>query len=112
MQTWLALMDSRTLRPETKDVRLFAFLIMHVQSINSTTEGTQEEQNKIDDEKRKEAMRDLLSSWMDRLQLISVIVSQKSPQQHQRRLTKTNVDNVLCIYGSGDACYNNNEHAI
>jgi len=36
---------------------------------------TQEDQNKQDEEKRREAIRDLVESWMDRLQLISVIVS-------------------------------------
>ena len=35
---------------------------------------TQEDQNKEDEEKRREAIRDLVESWMDRLQLISVIV--------------------------------------
>ncbi|TFK44917.1 hypothetical protein BDQ12DRAFT_708732 [Crucibulum laeve] len=44
----------------------------------STTPGrkyTQDEQNHDDEEKRKEAMRDLVESWMDRLQLISVITT-------------------------------------
>jgi len=36
---------------------------------------TQEEQNRIDDEKKKIATRELVSSWMDRLQLISVITT-------------------------------------
>ncbi|KAF8339403.1 hypothetical protein F5887DRAFT_1077443 [Amanita rubescens] len=36
---------------------------------------TQEEQNEIDDEKKKEAMRELVASWMERLQLISVITT-------------------------------------
>ncbi|KDR75689.1 hypothetical protein GALMADRAFT_495701 [Galerina marginata CBS 339.88] len=36
---------------------------------------TQEEQDKEDDKNRREAMRDLVESWMDRLQLISVITT-------------------------------------
>ncbi|KAF8911491.1 hypothetical protein CPB84DRAFT_1761956 [Gymnopilus junonius] len=36
---------------------------------------TQEVQNKKDNEKRREALRDLVESWMDRLQLISVITA-------------------------------------
>jgi len=34
----------------------------------------QEDQDKQDEERRREAIRDLVESWMDRLQLISVIV--------------------------------------
>ena len=36
---------------------------------------TQEDQNRLDDEARKKAMRNLVNSWQERLQLISVIVS-------------------------------------
>ncbi|KAF8911489.1 hypothetical protein CPB84DRAFT_920207 [Gymnopilus junonius] len=36
---------------------------------------TQEDQDKVDEEKRREATRDLIESWMDRLQLISVITT-------------------------------------
>ncbi|KAK2463113.1 hypothetical protein APHAL10511_004768 [Amanita phalloides] len=36
---------------------------------------TQEEQNNVDDEKRKEALRELVASWMERLQLISLITT-------------------------------------
>ena len=35
----------------------------------------QEDQNLLDDEARKKAMRNLVNSWQERLQLISVIVS-------------------------------------
>lgn len=35
---------------------------------------TQEEQDQEDEKSRREAMRDLVESWQDRLQLISVIV--------------------------------------
>ena len=37
--------------------------------------GTQEDQNKQDEEARNKAMKELVMSWMERLQLISVIVS-------------------------------------
>ena len=36
---------------------------------------TQEDQNLLDDEARKKVMRNLVNSWQERLQLISVIVS-------------------------------------
>ncbi|KAF9529690.1 hypothetical protein CPB83DRAFT_851982 [Crepidotus variabilis] len=36
---------------------------------------TQAQQDEADDEQRREAMRDLVESWMDRLQLISVITT-------------------------------------
>ncbi|KAK2463114.1 hypothetical protein APHAL10511_004769 [Amanita phalloides] len=36
---------------------------------------TQEEQNNVDDEKRKGALRELVASWMERLQLISLITT-------------------------------------
>lgn len=36
--------------------------------------GTQEDQNKKDEDARSKALKELVSSWMDRLQLISVIV--------------------------------------
>ena len=37
--------------------------------------GTQEDQDQTDADARKKAMKELVQSWMDRLQLISVIVS-------------------------------------
>ena len=36
---------------------------------------TQQDQDEEDNQKRREALRDLVESWMERLQLISVIVS-------------------------------------
>lgn len=42
---------------------------------SSPMTGTQEDQDETDSETRKKAMKDLVQSWMDRLQLISVIVS-------------------------------------
>lgn len=36
--------------------------------------GTQEDQDATDEKARKQAMNELVQSWMDRLQLISVIV--------------------------------------
>ena len=38
--------------------------------------GTQEDQDETDEKARKKAMNELVASWMDRLQLISVIVRQ------------------------------------
>lgn len=51
--------------------------------LNATTNGnadttrkwTQEDQDQIDEKARRKAMSELVQSWMDRLQLISVIVS-------------------------------------
>lgn len=37
--------------------------------------GTQADQSRVDEEQKKKAMKDLVTSWQDRLQLISVIVS-------------------------------------
>lgn len=39
--------------------------------------GTQEDQDKSDEQTKRKAMNDLVQSWMDRLQLISVIVRSK-----------------------------------
>ena len=39
--------------------------------------GTQVDQDQTDEKARKKAMNDLVQSWMDRLQLISVIVSRE-----------------------------------
>jgi hypothetical protein len=36
--------------------------------------GTQQDQDKADEAARKKAMKDLVQSWMDRLQLISLLV--------------------------------------
>ncbi|PPQ74698.1 hypothetical protein CVT24_003790 [Panaeolus cyanescens] len=44
-----------------------------ISPINRTV--TQEDIDKEDEERRKEALRDLIESWMDRLQLISVITT-------------------------------------
>ncbi|KAF8176536.1 hypothetical protein BJ912DRAFT_698070 [Pholiota molesta] len=44
-------------------------------SIPPTRQLTQQEQNEGDVQKRREALRDLIESWMDRLQLISVITT-------------------------------------
>lgn len=37
--------------------------------------GTQKDQDKEDEAARRKALKELLQSWMDRLQLISVLVS-------------------------------------
>ena len=37
--------------------------------------GTQADQTRVDSEKKKKAMKELVTSWQDRLQLISIIVS-------------------------------------
>lgn len=42
--------------------------------IYSRLTGTQEDQNASDEHIRRKAMKDLVQSWMDRLQLISVMV--------------------------------------
>ena len=36
---------------------------------------TQEDQDKVDEEDEREAMQNLVQTWLERLQLISVIVS-------------------------------------
>ncbi|KAI0795154.1 hypothetical protein C8Q75DRAFT_531374 [Abortiporus biennis] len=46
----------------------------NMQSVGSQTRKlTQEDQDKVDDDARRKAMKELVGSWMDRLQLISVI---------------------------------------
>ncbi len=40
--------------------------------------GSQEDQDKVDLQAKRRAMKELINSWMDRLQLISVIVSNRS----------------------------------
>ena len=52
--------------------------------------GTQEDQDETDADARKKAMKELVQSWMDRLQLISVIVGTSF------HLTLTYVDMMLC----------------
>lgn len=52
--------------------------------------GTQEDQDETDAEARKKAMKELVQSWMDRLQLISVIVGTSSHPM------LTYVDMMLC----------------
>lgn len=43
-------------------------------SVLTLRAGTQKDQDKDDEEARKRAMRNLVNSWQERLQLISVIV--------------------------------------
>ncbi|KAF8918224.1 hypothetical protein CPB85DRAFT_1549599 [Mucidula mucida] len=47
----------------------------YVESPVASKKHTQEEQDAEDDEARRKAMKDLVQSWMDRLQLISVITT-------------------------------------
>lgn len=42
---------------------------------DTTRKWTQEDQDQTDEKARRKAMSELVQSWMDRLQLISVIVS-------------------------------------
>ncbi len=44
------------------------------QSYHPLHPGTQEDQDETDEKARRKAMNELVASWMDRLQLISVIV--------------------------------------
>jgi len=46
-----------------------------VRMLPAARRPTQEEQNEFDDEKRRQAMKELVASWLDRLQLISVITT-------------------------------------
>lgn len=47
---------------------------MYVRIMLTFRAGTQKEQDKEDEEARRRAMRNLVNSWQERLQLISVIV--------------------------------------
>ena len=48
--------------------------------------GTQVDQDETDEKERRKAMNELVASWMDRLQLISVIVASWSSHFHVLRL--------------------------
>jgi hypothetical protein len=58
--------------------------------------GTQADQNKEDEKARHKAQAQLVQSWMDRLQLISVIVSPQLAPCVRRLLTIVpNLDHLL-----------------
>ncbi|KAI9067105.1 hypothetical protein FKP32DRAFT_1588917 [Trametes sanguinea] len=44
-------------------------------NVDILAEGTQEDQDETDEKARRKAMSELVQSWMDRLQLISVITT-------------------------------------
>lgn len=57
---------------------------------------TQEDQDKVDEEDEREAMQNLVQTWLERLQLISVIVSKAMFYQEKYRLIESS-DNILCF---------------
>ena len=72
------------------------------QSINT---GTQADQVRVDSEKKKKAMKELVTSWQDRLQLTSIIVSSNlTPVGLSSRITVlrdgNSIDHFLRWYGS------------
>ena len=68
---------------------------------------TQADQDKADEEKQREATQNLVQTWMERLQLISVIVRKKKKKNSQvlcpsRTTNSLNtifilLDDVLCF---------------
>ena len=60
---------------------------------------TQEDQNELDEKARKAALDELVGSWMDRLQQISIIVRLFILHTNTRILTSPLADHVLCGHG-------------
>lgn len=77
----------------------------HVVDRHAWKTVTQQEQDEGDDQKRREALRDLVESWMDRLQLISVIVSGfvELPMLPSKLFNFS--DNFFCVHGSDYVLY-------
>ncbi|TFK50986.1 hypothetical protein OE88DRAFT_1660161 [Heliocybe sulcata] len=67
------------------------------ESAQPSRQRTQEDQDKADGEARKKAVKDLVQSWMDRLQLISVITTFFASVESQL------VGNTIPSNGSGPA---------
>ena len=57
---------------------------------------TQEDQDKVDEDDEREAMQNLVQTWLERLQLISVIVSKAMFYQAPTCLYILS-DNILCF---------------
>ena len=57
---------------------------------------TQEDQDKVDEDDEREAMQNLVQTWLERLQLISVIVSKVMFYQAPTYLYVSS-DNILCF---------------
>ena len=57
---------------------------------------TQEDQDKVDEDDEREAMQNLVQTWLERLQLISVIVSKVMFYQAPTCLYISS-DNILCF---------------
>jgi hypothetical protein len=70
---------------------------------------TQRDQDSADEKARQKATRDLIQSWMDRLQLISVIVGIFWEELIFWSLTGRVLDNFLRVHG-GWASPDNCEH--
>ncbi|KAH9912518.1 uncharacterized protein B0H18DRAFT_889860 [Fomitopsis serialis] len=63
-----AVLRTLTTSKSTTDIR-------HSSDYSPAQNGTQTDQDETDEENRKNAMKELMKSWMDRLQLISVITT-------------------------------------
>ena len=61
--------------PTPRQCQYFPFFPPVLSFNPDRSSGTQEDQDQTDAYSRKKAMKELVQSWMDRLQLISVIVS-------------------------------------
>ena len=64
-----------TFLPDRPGWRTYACLCIAFYPVLTPVVGTQEDQDQYDERIRKKALSELVESWMDRLQLISVIVS-------------------------------------
>ncbi|RPD63977.1 hypothetical protein L227DRAFT_367784 [Lentinus tigrinus ALCF2SS1-6] len=61
--------------PREQEPPVYVPLVPTDNSPNTPRKWTQEDQDEIDEKARKKAMNELVASWMDRLQLISVITT-------------------------------------
>ena len=58
--------------------------------------ATQEDQDKGDKAKQEQAIQDLIQTWLARLQLISVIVS-NFPHEITKLIIFSSLVNILCL---------------
>ncbi|KZO89949.1 hypothetical protein CALVIDRAFT_603309 [Calocera viscosa TUFC12733] len=69
-------------------------------------ERTQEEQDKLDDQARHEAMHNLVQSWQDRLQLIALITTFFAAAEINILVITTTDDTASAVRQTANACLN------
>ncbi|EJU05406.1 hypothetical protein DACRYDRAFT_113534 [Dacryopinax primogenitus] len=67
---------------------------------------TQEEQDKLDDQARHEAMHNLVQSWQDRLQLIALITTFFAAAEINFLVMTTGDDTSSAVRQTANACFN------